>query len=350
MINKALMALFCTITIPLSAVAGELNQVFIEGNDIGQGFTVKRLNQCYFISPLHVVDGSFFLTLKGSDNQRSLGDGQPLQPFGYDLSVGHVSGALSEQCGLEFNSLSVEQTDIERAKTVVVATVNTDGLISRMPAVIEETGLIYLSAKTLSEDKPFYKGMSGSMVYANGQIVGMLQSVDNATGFGQVLRFDRLLETVGPFFTTSNTTNITKPQPPAKIDSLPYQLSAWNLPPTSNELSPQLITDGNPDTYYSVSLQSGYLELDFTFAAQQDIQSVKLVLPEEAGVKDFEILSSRRESGKRGWISVKSGTVLPKETEVIVQLGKVNARRLKLKIHSSWNDNGLIKLSDISVY
>ena len=136
----------------------------------------------------------------------------------------------------------------------------------------------------------------------------------------------------------------------AKIDSLPYQLSAWNLPPISNELSPQLITDGNPDTYYSVSLQSGYLELDFTFAAQQDIQSVKLVLPEDAGVKDFEILSSRRESGKRGWISVKSGTVLPKETEVIVQLGKVNARRLKLKIHSSWKDNGLIKLSDISVY
>ena len=123
-----------------------------------------------------------------------------------------------------------------------------------------------------------------------------------------------------------------------------------NLAPTSNTRSPQLITDADNKSYFATSVNSGYLELDFIFREQQDVKSIKLLMPENSGIKDFEIMSSRRDAGKRGWVSVKSGTVMPKETETVVQLGKVNARRLKLKIRSSWNSDGLIKLAEVSIF
>ena len=225
--NRILISLLCLTNLILTANAEEINQVYVEGSDIGQGFTVKRLNQCYYITPLHVVENEPFLTLKGSDKLRSFGDGEPLQDFGYDLSVGLVIGAMAKYCGLDYNALSVDQTDIDRAKTVVVTTVNSNGLISRMPAVIEETSLTYLSAKSLSDDNTFYKGMSGSLVYSEKQLIGMLQSVDSSTGFGRVLRLDRLIETVKPLFSSSHINVIKKAAFTTESDSIPYEFSAY---------------------------------------------------------------------------------------------------------------------------
>ncbi len=334
-----------------SALANSPTQVYIEGNEVGQGFSVKRLNVCYFIAPEHVIGDSFFLTLKGSDDLRSLGDGQPLQPFGYDLSVGHISGALAEHCGLEFNGLTARQADIDKAKTIVVSTVNSDGLISRTPAVVQETGLVYLSIKPLAGDKTFFKGMSGSLVFSQGKPIGMLQSVDNESGFGNVLRLDRLLETVSPFFSS----NVKVPKAKSvtaemSSDSIEYTISSWSLPPTSNELSVRLIADGNADTYYETMLQSEKSEIDLKFSSYRNIQQLKLTLPANANIKDIEVLTSKKAEGRRGWLSSASKTILPKEKEVTINLRKIKAQRLKLKIYSSWNTTEPVRIAEIGVY
>lgn len=329
--------------------ANTINQVYVEADEIGQGFLVQRLDTCYFVSPQHVLKNSFFITLKGSDKLRSLGEGQPLQPFGYDLAVGHVTGSLKTQCGINFNALSVNQQHIDKAQTVVVSTVNPDGLISRTPAVVQETELVYLSIKPSSLDRSFFKGMSGSLVYAEGDPIGMLQSVDIESGNGKVLRLDRLIETVSPFFSTSaqianNDTQLMS------NNIISYSLSYWNLPAISNEFSVQSLSDGDSTTVYITRLSTSYFEIDLTFSKMQDVSVLRLTLPEKSGIKDYEILTSRKAEGKRGWISSTSGTVLPNEAKTDISLGNVKTHRIKLKIHSSWHNDGLIKISEISVF
>ncbi len=346
---KQLNSLLLLLLFTFSVLAQNPTQIYIEGDDIGQGFSVKRLNLCYFIAPNHVVAESVFLTLKGSDNLRSLGDGQTLQPFGYDLAVGHIAGSLSNQCGIEFNALSVNQTDIDKAKTVVVSTVNADGLISRTPAVVQETGLIYLTISPQDEKQIFYKGMSGSLVYAQGNPIGMLQSVESGYGFGKVLRLDRLIETTAPFFSSSLKQPTVQKIQTESSQTVEFIVSYWNLPPTSNELSAQLISDQDKNTYYETQLQ-GTAELDLSFEAHKDIKGIRLSLPNNSGIKDIEVLVSRKKSGKRGWISSASNTVLPSNKEVIINLQGVKAQRVKLKIYSSWNDEGLIRISEVQVF
>lgn len=343
--------LFCLFSALCSAavLANTINQVYVDADEIGQGFLVQRLDKCYFVSPQHVLKDSFFITLKGSDKLRSLGEGQPIQPFGYDLSVGHVAGSLEKNCGIDFNSLSTKQQDIDKAQTVVVSTVNPDGLISRTPAVVQETELVYLSIKPLNPERGFFKGMSGSLVFSEGAPIGMLQSVDTESGNGRVLRLDRLIETVLPFFSTSSKS--PNFQAEMKSDSqIAYSLSYWNLPPVSNDFSVQSVSDGDLTTLYTTRLSSNFLELDLTFADQTDLNILRIIVPENSGVKDYEILTSRKAEGKRGWISLTSGTVLPNQTQTDISLGNIKAHRIKLKIYSSWNDDGLIKISDIIVY
>jgi hypothetical protein len=334
-----------------SGYAQNLTQVYIEGDDVGQGFLVKRLNLCYFVTPQHVIENSVFLTVKGSDDLRSLGDGQMLQPFGYDLSIGHLSGPLANNCGIEYNAISVKQADIEKAKAVIVSTVNSDGLISNTNATVQETGLIYVSIKPQTQDRVFFKGMSGSLVFSKGIPVGMLQSIDNETGFGKVLRMDRLLETVSPFFSTIIF------EPPSEIEvsktdapNLPFNVSYWNMPPTRNKTSVKLIADGASSTYYETSLNGDIAEIDFTLFGYNNVEGIRLTLPQDSGIKDIEVLISKKTEGKRGWISTTSSTILPNKNEVVIELGSIKARRIKLKVYSSWNKNGLIKLSEASIF
>lgn len=348
--NKLLYVLFVFIFFISSGYAKNPTPVFIEGDDVGQGFLVQRLNLCYFISPLHVVENSMFLTVKGSDDLRTLGDGQMLQPFGYDLSVGHVSGALASNCGIEYNSISVKQSDIEKAKAVIISTVNSDGLLSNTNATVQETGLVYLVIKPQSQDRAFFKGMSGSLIFSQGAPIGILQSIDNETGFGNVLRMDRLLETVSPFFSTTTIVFQAESNPPkTNTSNLSFDVSYWNLPPTSNEMSIKLLTDGDNSTYYETNLNGNISEIDFTLSDFKNVTGIRLALPESSGVKDVEVLASRKAEGKRGWISTSSTTVLPEQNEVIIELTSIKARRLKLKIYSSWKKDGLIRISEVNL-
>ncbi len=326
-------------------------QAYIEGDDVGQGFLVKRLNLCYFVTPLHVIKDSIFLTIKGSDNSRSLGDGQMLQPFGYDLSVGNVSGALADNCGIEFNALSAVQSDIENAKNVVVSYVNGDGLPTNSSATVQETGLVYLSIKPQDQDKAFFKGMSGSLVYSGEIAIGMLQAIDNDTGFGNVLRMDRLLETVSPFFSSSVKRTPTRPViGQTELDDLSYDISFWNMAPIKSEMSVKLINDGDNSTFYETSINEGVAEIDLTLPEFKNVSILKLITPQGSGIKDIEILTSKKVSGKRGWISTASNTILPTQEETTIQLGNIKARRLKLKIYSSWRKDGHIQISEAIIF
>ena len=347
---------FSALAFLFSFTAHAANQVYIEANEIGQGLTVKHLNQCYFVAPLHVVDGSVFLTLRGNDAAHTLGDGQLLQGFGYDLAIGSVEGALANRCVTEFSQLGATSAKIEAAHELTVITVNTDGMMSRLAAIPTETGLLYLKIKPIDSARAFYKGMSGSLIFSGDDLIGMLQSVDQTSGQGSVLRIDRLKETIKPFFSSAYVAapavEAEAVQPVVNRAIIPFSVTSWNQPSIDHTTSANMVADSNPDSAWITRFNGEPVELEMEFAGKEAIRGMTLVSRsgDKAGIRDYEILVSRRSSGKRGWISILTGTLLPGDTEANISLGNAAAKRIKVRIYSSWDPAGTVTLNELSFY
>lgn len=344
---------FIVLLLLSSFSAYSTEQVFIEGDEYGQGFVIKHLSKCFFVAPSHVVENSLFLNLLGSNKQRSVGEGQVIQIFGYDLSVGSVEGKLAQDCNTSFNSLKSNTKAIESNNSLVISTVNSDGLKSRQSVIAAETTLTNIYVQPSSEEQNLYKGMSGSLVYAGNTPIGMLQSIDSQTGLGQVLRFDRLLETISPFFISV----ITQPSPQSGLtessaDLVSYELTEWTHTSASSASSVKAVGDGDNNTAWEVVLNGEFLEITLSLANSKEISGLTLVSDSngKSTVKSFEVLVSKKSSGKRGWLSKSSLSTFPQTTENKMTWLPLYAKRVKIRIFNSWEPSSLVHINEIVVH
>jgi hypothetical protein len=328
-------------------------QVFIESDEYGQGFITQHLNRCFFVAPFHVVKDSVFLNLVGDDPQRSLGEGQLIQKFGYDLAVGSVEGKLIANCNTHFNSLKGSTDVIESNNTFAISTVNSDGMVSRQNVIAVETNLTHIMVQPVSEEHLLYKGMSGSMLYFDELPLGMLQSIDSQTGFGKVLRFDRLLETVNPFFNGTSTLSATTEKPSAtQAAAIGYELVEWSKVSANQSSSPNMVADSDDSTAWVVQLAGDVLELTLAFPASREVSGLTLVSEDQgkATVKNFEVLTSKRAKGKRGWISQASYSTFPQSVSNKVTWLPGNVKRIRVRIFNSWKPDSLVHINTILVH
>jgi hypothetical protein len=329
-----------------------MEQVFIDSDEFGQGFITKHLNRCFFIAPFHVVKDSVFLNLIGDDSQRSIGEGQLIQEFGYDLAVGSVEGKLASNCTTQFNALESNTNKIESNNTFAISTVNADGMVSRQNMIAVETNLTHIIVQPVSNEHMLYKGMSGSLLYLDDEPLGMLQSIESNTGFGKVLRFDRLLETLNPFFNgNSSLTPSVEKSDPQTANTVPFEIAEWSLPAANQNSSVSMISDDDDTTAWEVNLDGQILELTLTLPEKSEISGLSLVSEKngKASVRSFEVLTSKRSSGKRGWISQVSYSTFPKDTKNDVNWITSVAKRIKIRFYNSWNPNSRIVINSIKI-
>jgi hypothetical protein len=212
--KSIVVGLFCfTASLALSSPIS----VFVDaGTEIGQGLLVSHNQNCHLITPAHVVSGTSFVYLSGRGGKPPLGDGIGGMVFGYDLSVLDVEGELFSQCGQPFDSVNRK---IEKYLVVdslgEVNIVNQDGSVYRVPVAIVDQSLTYLKIKPTDVSDQFLKGMSGSLLTVQGEAIGMLMSVSD--GVGNVLRTDRLLETITPYFRNTKASYSSKAGPDSFI-------------------------------------------------------------------------------------------------------------------------------------
>lgn len=347
---RQLIVSLVAIVLPTLCLSDSINEVYVEGSQVGQGFIVERLGQCYFISPHHVVSDDPFLNLRGSDEFKSLGEGIPVQTFGYDLAVGYVSGALANRCETSFSQIQVSSSSIENARKAVINTVNSDGLLSRTDVLVKEAGLVYLTVVPTDPNQDIYQGMSGGVVFTETEAIGMLQSFDQATGEGHVLRMDRLVETVSPLLASTRVPVYQKTETSVPLAmTIPYTISSWNLPTSSIEHPISFLNDNNGSTFYLAQLGNDVLEIELSLTGVSEIAVATLVFPEGHNVRDVEILTSRRSSGRRGWMVAESGSLMPDERELNVDVRRA-AQRLKIRVTSSWEPADSVRISEVKLF
>jgi hypothetical protein len=356
LLNRDLIRHFIIGTIIYSAsfMSHAVTQVYVTAGEVGQGFLLNRLDQCYLVTPEHVIGDEFFATLISGTHLRSLGEAEPIQTFGYDLSILSVMGAVQKECQTNINQFNAIEALLQNATQLTISSINADGSRSLIPVTLTDKGLIHLRVKPVSNDAQLYKGLSGSLAFINEIPVGMLQSIDANTGEGILLRQDRIIETILPFFQSSSAS--FSPQPKSNriiespTESIDLSVENWSQQALNSESRIANLIDGNLDTSWRVPPTG--LPLSVEFSTGGKIKLIKsLILSNNSGdkltfIKDFEILASRKSTGKRGWSNIYSGTWINNKNSKIVEISPIKAKRLMLIVHTHWGSTSEISLSE----
>lgn len=340
--------------------AATLTQVHVDSGEVGQGFILKRLNVCYLVTPEHVLGQEFFANIITGTSLRNLGETERLQTFGYDLSISLVTGAAIKECEAQITSFNSIDNKLKNSSNLVIASINSDGSKSVTPVVVTDVGLVYVTIKTTSDDMPLYKGLSGSVAYIDSTPIGILQSINATSGKAKLLRMDRAIETIKPFFVSNfavkpNKTKVSKTgQDAALSPSLDFKILEWSHPAISSQYKVANLYDQKKDSAWAIKPSGNPVELLISF--NQKMQTIKgLTLSNFTSnkaqfPKDIEILASRRGQGSRGWTNVYSGTWINNKAEFEVEIPPIKAKRLKLVIRSNWGSVNQVGLSEIVIF
>ena len=296
-------------------------QAYVKAGEHGQAVLMSRLNECYAVIPAHVIGDGFFATLVGGSSARPRGEADLLQRFGYDLAVLRVTGAISDGCDFDL-------------------------------------GLLYLRVSPVGPESQLYKGLSGSLLVLDNAPAGILMSVDPQSEEGKVLRFDRALETVRPFFgmaTGSLETPTTSPDgADASEGNLAVTVDSWSSPALSAEYRVSNLIDKNDSGTVWLAEPHGFpievvvdLEGDRVHAIDRVVLIGDGVVPPERLPRDFELLVSSREDG--GWMPVVTGTYFISDGSREVAFAPVRARKVMLRIYSHWGDETGVGLAGLVI-
>jgi hypothetical protein len=329
---------------------------FMDSGEVGQAILLNRLGTCYAITPAHVIDGGFFATVIGGLPTAPQGDADVLMTFGYDLALLRVSGAVEGDCTEGYRRESSQDDLFAEATTGHLLTVRSDGSISRQQVSIVDTGMIHVQVKPMAGGEPLMKGMSGSLLEVRDRPAGLLMSVDPENGHGKVLRYDRVTETIAPFFGDSRSAaaqKIATRAAPAKSAIEGLSVIRWSSPPLDgNSRAPNLL-DGDPDTSWYAK-PAGFpvdIEIRLSDGKSRVLGQVELVAggvtPKQRLPRDFEVMVSNKEKG--GWNPVGSATLFAADGGKTLQFAPVRGKRLLLRIHSNWGDSEAVGLGELRI-
>jgi hypothetical protein len=357
MLNKALfLGLGLLVSGALSAASNDLTQVHVDAGEVGQGFLINRLNNCYLVTPAHVLGNEFYANVITGTKSRQMGEAERVQTFGYDLTLSAINGAAKNECNTSINSFGPLDMLLKSSTTLTVSSVNTNGSKSLTPVNMIDLGLVYLTILP-SVDFPLYKGLSGSVVYSGDEPVGILQSVDSESGNGKVLRLDRAIETIRPFFASGFTVELPhKSQNQSLAEKVTlshgivYEFTEWNHQPLSTNERLGNLQDGDNNSVWAVKPKQDSIEITLSFEKITAISGAVFQAPSsmnQSQPKDFEILSNRRKKGDRGWVSVYSGTWLNNDSDLDININPVKANRLKIVFRSNWGSADRLAFSEL---
>lgn len=332
-------------------------QAYIRASEHGQALLLSRLGECYAVTPKHVMGGDLYATLVGGRSTAPQGDGDLLQTFGYDLSILHVNGSLAQDCGGQLtNSINLDNV-LGSNSAANVASVNEDGSLTRRNVTINDVGLLYIRIRPDGSDDQLFKGLSGSLLLVANKPAGILMSVDSETGEGRVLRYDRAIETLLPFFNLPATGDASeKNEGASQLNGTNSQVSvvSWNSPPLSGDHRAANLIDaaGKETTWYAQATKYPVeLVIELPGNKAHVVNSVVLegggVEPKQRLPRDFEILVSSTARGN--WVSVISATYFMNETDKRVSFMPVRARQIMLRIYSNWGDKDAVGLAGLKI-
>lgn len=355
MIKMLLGSVLFLIVLPSTLLANPLS-AFVESDEMGQAILLNRLEVCYAIAPTHVVHEGYYAALVGARSSAPKGEADEGVSFGYDLTLMRVQGGIEKYCTESYRRVPSQNEIISNATTGHILTAGSMGSMTRQHVSIIDTGLLYLYVSPINQEQPFMKGMSGSLLEIDGNPAGMLMSVDAETGNGKVLRYDRLMETIAPFFgaVTDETVGLLKKvnnEPKRDSINLAKEILSWSVPSLDANSRAQNLLDQGTDAIWYGKLGDYPVEIDVLLSEEKPVvlNQVELIVgnlrPANRAPRDIEILVSSQEGNR--WMPVISSTVFKSDNKKVLTFAPVRAKRLKLRIYSNWGDPIAIGLHGI---
>ena len=171
--------------------------VFVQASSNGRGLLRARGTQCFAITPGHVVEpGASTIRLIAPDAR--IATGGLVQTFPGDLAAVEVIGLEEDACAEWMVTDGLPEL-IASAVDATIVGLTEAGTEELVPVdILEKTNLSFRVRPKNSADE-IIQGFSGSAVYINGAVAGILTEVV-PDGLGVVYRIDRVEEIMGAFF------------------------------------------------------------------------------------------------------------------------------------------------------
>lgn len=357
MIKRLLGLLIFSMVFPAILQAKPL-LAYVESDEVGQALLFNRLGVCYAVSPTHVVHEGYYATLVGGASSAPQGEADEGVAFGYDLSLMRVKGGIEKYCNESYKKASNLNSIILDETTGHVLTAGGLGNMTRQQVSIVDTGLLYLYISPIDEKQPFMKGMSGSLLEINGTPAGMLMSVNGETGSGKVLRYDRLMETIAPFFGLSSsadrptsTSNTVGKETKQITQNLAKKVLSWSTPSLDADSRAKNLLDNDPKAVWYGKVGKFPIDIEVLLSKEKTVvlNEVELVLnavkPATRAPKDIEIMISGQKENR--WMPVASSTIFKSDTSMVLSFAPVRAKKIKIRIYSNWGDSLAVGLNSI---
>lgn len=331
------------------------HSVYVDaGAEVGQALLVKSSGACYAIVPTHVVADGSFITVAGKGINPPIGDGGNSTDLGRDISVMPVDGEISLHCGPLFNTIDGNiQARLKEHSRALINIVNPDGTLSRMPVIITDQSLTELKVTPQSKDSAFMKGMSGSYVTISDKPLGILLSVNAETGEGNIIRMDRVLETISPYF--SNNTTLTTPIVDASSqERIAAKVVKWTAHPIDeHHRAANLLSSSDTKKPWLAKKTNKQEKIVIELTEKTD-QKVNFISLSGRGLENNKSLARQVEllidaTGNGRWKSIKAVTVPQDGSTVTAQFPARQAKKIMLKLYDNWGDNTLIGLGSVYI-
>lgn len=200
-------------------VACMINQSIAHASDVlvtvedtrGQGILQKRGSECLIVTPKHVVEDadSFDVLVQYSD--RNEVSAEVVERFSEDVAVLRADNSTGSYC---------DNRPFQDAEIANLLSNNQRGTLRKLGSD-GSTGFVQVdivgfdSYKTIrikpsDSNTPIKQGFSGSRLYIDGQLVGMLTNVNAQSGMGLVMQSSFLNSVIDPFFNAANSGNVVK--------------------------------------------------------------------------------------------------------------------------------------------
>ncbi len=158
------------------------------GKTHGAGFSVKKGGECYVVTPLHVIAEASYEAITVTDRGGNTSKAVPTKRFaGSDIALLRVEDTAALQCGAEWKEPAGAERAVDQADFILAIKQDSNGKRTRNRFFLESSTSSSIELAPYSDRDSIRRGDSGSTLYANKKVVGMLLGVDPDTGLGRAI-------------------------------------------------------------------------------------------------------------------------------------------------------------------
>jgi|GEM_PF-1637643 len=362
--------LLVTLSGLLSAKTSFASQAAVRNYDnpelnIGQSFLASYGEKCIAFMPGHVArEANNRPSFLKEGKQPILGTSQHLVDLGDDASMGFVQGEIAQKCGSSTSLISrAVDTHVQKSGLATLRWINFDGSQGNIAvSVLDHGDPVFLRIQPANSQQQIRKGMSGSVLWANGHPVGILLSVNAARGRATVFRMDELLTraeaelrgNIGTDYTNKNLSeNTSTSSAPDNLLAVAQgaAVTAWSAMAVSADKQAVNLLDPASNQGWQVAVQRFPVSVEFNLVGEKQALS-RIVLSGEH-VTDVSSLPKRAtvmfnlSSSGKNW-----------RTFSTVDLNFENSRKIEIRFPATWvrdlrldlfgsNDQKYIELSRV---